>query len=67
LTYIFVADSMVLSSFNFWGGLWKMDLFCNRSGHDGHLRSMILALIENAYVTLYQPFIVTSVLSCIVS
>jgi len=50
--YIFAADSMGLSSFNFCGGLRKTHLFCV-SAVQGHPRLLILAPIERAYATFY--------------
>jgi len=59
LAYIFVADSMGLSSFTFVQWAPKDVSFLQQRAFwpfkviQGHLRSMILVLIESAYTTSY--------------
>jgi len=47
--YIFVAESIGLSSFNFHGDLRKTHVFWNRVAIQGHPRWFILAPIESTY------------------
>ena len=56
MAYIFVADSMGLSSSIFYGGLRKTHLFFAAERIlviQGHPRSLILAPIERVYATSY--------------
>ena len=69
--YIFVADSMDLSSFKFlwWGPKDARTCFETECvmALRGHPRSLILAPIESSYATSYRSSIVILVLSCPVS
>ena len=71
--YIFVADRMRVSSFNFVQWVLKDASFVQQSAFwpfkvvQGHPRSMIFVQIESAYATSYYSVIVTVVLSCTVS
>jgi len=70
MAYIFAADSMGLSSFNFFVVGSERRIFSAIeciSAIQGHPRSLILAPIERAYATFYWWLIVTLVLSCTVS
>jgi len=70
MAYIFAADSMGLSSFNFFVVGSERRIFSGTecvSAVQGHPRSLILAPIERAYATSYYWLIVTLVLSCTVS
>jgi len=56
MAYIFVADSMVLSSFNFFVVGSERRIFCGTEcvlAIQGHPRWLILAPIERAYATSY--------------
>jgi len=56
MSYIFAADSMGLSSFNFFVVGSERRIFSGTecvSAVQGHPRSLILALIERAYATSY--------------
>ena len=56
MAYIFVADSMGLSSFNFFAVGSERRIFSGTecvSAIQGHPRSLILAPIERAYATSY--------------
>jgi len=68
MAYIFVIDSMGLSSFKFEQWAPKDASFLRRLlAVQGHPRSMILVPIESAYATSYEWLIVTLVLCCTVS
>jgi len=69
MDYIFVPDSMGLSSFKFswWAEKDARVLKQCIIALKGHPRSLILAPIESVYATSYWSSIVTSVLSCPVS
>jgi len=70
MAYIAAADSMGLSSFNFFVVGSERRIFSEiecASAVQGHPKSLILAPIERAYATSYQSLIVTLVLSCTVS
>jgi len=70
MAYIFAADRMDLSSFNFFVMGSERRIFSGTecvSAVQGHARSLILVPIERAYATSYQSLIVTLVLSCTVS